>query len=86
MWLLTSCYLTYPIFSGSEARGCDCYFWECSTYIIFLHRDEKWGKTSSQIPRNSSISPLDRPSSSLASDRPRCGQDVIDAGTATPSC
>ncbi|VEN48747.1 unnamed protein product [Callosobruchus maculatus] len=35
---------------------------------------------------NSSISPLDRLSSSLASDRPRCGQDVIDAGTATPSC
>ncbi|VEN48973.1 unnamed protein product [Callosobruchus maculatus] len=22
------CYLTYPIFSGSEARGCDCYFCE----------------------------------------------------------
>ncbi|VEN47058.1 unnamed protein product, partial [Callosobruchus maculatus] len=35
---------------------------------------------------NSSISSLDQPSSSLASDRPRCGQDVIDAGTATPSC
>ncbi|VEN54769.1 unnamed protein product [Callosobruchus maculatus] len=25
---LIFCYLTYPIFSGSEARGCDCYFCE----------------------------------------------------------
>ncbi|VEN47378.1 unnamed protein product [Callosobruchus maculatus] len=33
LWLLTSCYLTYPIFSGSEARGCDCYFCEAEKTI-----------------------------------------------------
>ncbi|VEN63486.1 unnamed protein product, partial [Callosobruchus maculatus] len=87
---------------GSGARVCHCHFRDgkktnlpelqkhnvdklFNPHHLSPQRKEKRGKTSAHTPSNSSLF-LGQPSASVASDEPRYSQELIDAGTATPSC